>query len=141
MIQRVQTLYLLGTFGLLLSMFFSKFCFAPGEDPIKYMQYTPFVILLLVSTIVCFFTIFLYRHRMAQIRLCTFNTLILIAFQAWVAYIFFTSEEGLAFSVTALFPGVCAILTFVALRFIARDEAVVRAASSIRSVKKNRKRK
>ncbi len=140
MIQRVQTLYLLGTFCLLLSMFFSTFCYTPGANPIEYTHYTPFLVLLIASFAVCFFTIFLYRHRMVQIRLCTFNTLILLGFQGWLAYEFFTRAEGVAFSATALFPGICAILTVVALRFIARDEAVVRSANSIRSYKKNRKK-
>ncbi len=140
MIQRVQTLYLLGVFFLLLSMFFSKFCYTPGSNPIEYTQYTPFLILIIVAFAVCFLTIFSYRHRMFQIRLCTFNTLVLLGFQGWLAYEFFTRLEGVAYSVTALFPGVCAILTLVALRFIARDEAVVRSASSIRSYKKSRKK-
>ncbi len=140
MIQRVQTLYLLGTFSLLLSMFFSKFCYTPGSNPIEYTQYTPFLIMLIATTAICFFTIFLYRHRMIQIRLCTFNALVLLGFQGWLAYEFFTRPEGVAFSVTALFPAVCAILTVVALRFIARDEAVVRSANSIRSYKKSRKK-
>lgn len=76
---------------------------------------------------------------MMQIKMCIFNTLILLGFQGWIAYAFFTREAGIAFSITAVFPIVCAILTFIAMRYIARDEAVVRAANSIRSAKKRRR--
>lgn len=139
MIQRIQTLFLLVAFGLLVSMFFNNLCYAPGAEPIAYSNFTPFIILLAASTLICLLTIFMYRHRIIQIRMCIFNTLILLGFQGWIAYAFFTREAGIAFSVTAVFPIVCAILTFIAMRYIARDEAVVRAANSIRSAKKRRK--
>lgn len=139
MIQRIQTVYLLIAFGLLVSMFFNNLCYAPGAEPIAYSNFTPFIILLAAATLICFLTIFMYRHRMVQIRMCIFNALVLLGFQGWIAYAFFTRENGIAFSVTAVFPVVCAILTFIAMRYIARDEAIVRAADSIRSARKHKK--
>ncbi len=139
MIQRVQTLYLLLTFGLLISLFFNKLCYTPGADPIYYTDFVPFLILTIASAVIAFFTIFLYRHRMIQIRMSLFNAILLLCFQGWIGYAFFTREEGVAFSVSALFPVICAILTLVALKKIAQDEAMVRSANSIRRAKKNRK--
>ena len=64
----------------------------------------------------------------------------LLGYQAWIGYAFFTREAGVAFSISAVFPIVCAILTFTAMRYIARDEAMVRSANSIRAARKNRKK-
>jgi len=88
--------------------------------------------LLLISTVVEFFTIFLYRRRMLQIRLCVFNLLILIVFQIFIAYYYIVSSENISFSFTAIFPVVAAILTLLAIRYIGRDEAIVRAADRLR---------
>ncbi|MBQ5802816.1 MAG: DUF4293 domain-containing protein, partial [Bacteroidales bacterium] len=90
--------------------------------------------------VICFFTIFIFKHRILQIRMCIFNILVLLGYQAWIAYAFFTREPGVAFSISAVFPVVCAILTFTALRYIARDEAMVRSANTLRSVRRNRKK-
>lgn len=140
MIQRIQTLYLMIAFGLIVSLFYNKLCYAPQTEAITFTQFTPFVILTAISAIVCFFTIFVFKHRMLQIRLCIFNILVLLGYQAWIGYAFFTREEGVSFSVSAVFPVVCAILTFTALRYIARDEAMVRASSSLRNARKNKKK-
>lgn len=140
MIQRIQTLFLMIAFGLIISLFYNKLCYAPQMEPITYAQFTPFLILTIISAIVCFFTIFVFKHRILQIRMCIFNILVLLGYQAWIGYAFFTREPGVAFSISAVFPVVCAILTFTAMRYIARDEAMVRAASSIRSARKSRKK-
>ena len=140
MIQRIQTLYLFIASGLLFSMFFSKICFAPGMEPVQYTDYTPFIIFIAATFAISLFTIFIFHHRMLQIRLCIFNILVLLGFQGWVAFKFFTREAGTAFSLTAVFPIVAAILVFTALRYIARDEAMVRSADSIRAMRRKSKK-
>ncbi len=140
MIQRVQTLFLLITLGLIVSLFYNKLCYAPQAEPIFFTDFTPFLILTIISAVICFFTIFIFKHRILQIRMCIFNILVLLGYQVWIAYAFFTREPGVAFSISAVFPVVCAILTFTALRYIARDEAMVRSANTLRSVRRNRKK-
>lgn len=140
MIQRIQTLFLLIAVGLLTSLFFNNVCYTPDATAVRYTEYTPFLIFTIVTLVICFFTIFLYRHRMLQIRLCIYNILVLLGFQGWIAYTFFTRVPGTAFSITAVFPIVVAILTFTALRYISRDEAMIRSANTIRSIRKNRKK-
>ena len=140
MIQRIQSLFLLIAFGLIVSLFSNKLCYAPQMEPITYSQFTPFLILTIIAAVICFFTIFIFKHRILQIRLCIFNILVLLGYQAWIGYAFFTREAGVAFSMSAVFPIVCAILTFTAMRYIARDEAMVRSANSIRAARKNRKK-
>lgn len=140
MIQRIQTLFLLATLGLVIAILSSK-AFYTAEYTVKYTEYTPYLVLSIATLIITFFTIFMYHHRMFQIRLCIFNTIVFIAFQCWIAYAFFTCEPGTVFSITAVFPAVCAILTFMALRYIARDEAMVRASNSLRNIEKRSRKK
>ena len=94
--------------------------------------YAPFLILLIAATAISFISIFLYRKRLIQIRLSIFNIIILIAYQAWIIYLFFDRPEGSAFTTTAVFPAVAAILTWLAFRYIARDEAMVRSVNRLR---------
>ena len=135
MIQRIQTLFLLATVGLIIAILSSK-VFYTAEYTVKYTEYTPYLVLSIATLFIAFFTIFMYHHRLFQIRLCIFNIILLLAFQGWIAYAFFTCEEGTIFSITAVFPIICVILTFTALRYIARDAALVRAASTLRNARK-----
>lgn len=139
MIQRIQTLFLLIVAGLIIAILSSRFFFTP-EYSVKYTEYTPFLILSIATLFIAFFTIFMYRHRVFQIRLCIFNMVLLSAFQIWIACIFFTKEGGAVYSITAVFPIVCLILTLFALRRIAQDEMVVRASDSLRKIDKRHKR-
>jgi hypothetical protein len=43
-----------------------------------------------------------------------------------------TAGPGAIFSVTVAFPLIAAILTFLALRYIARDEAMIKALNRLR---------
>ena len=52
MIQRVQSLYLLGAAGLLFSMFFKDFFY--GAESLTYMQYVPFKVFTIVTFILSF---------------------------------------------------------------------------------------
>ncbi|MDD2584290.1 MAG: DUF4293 domain-containing protein [Bacteroidales bacterium] len=131
MIQRIQTLFLLAATGLLFSMFFSDMAYNSSET-IKYTNITALLIMLIVTCTISFVTIFLYRHRVIQIRLTILNSLIMLGLQGWVMWLFFSRPEDFAFSITAVFPIVAAILTFTAMRYIARDEAMVRSTSRLR---------
>ena len=102
--------------------------------------YAPFLILLIATTAISFVSLFLVHHRMLQVRFSIFNAVILLAFQCWLAYTFFTRPAGARFPITAVFPIVCAILTFLAIHDIATDEATVRTVNAIKKIKKNRKK-
>ncbi|OFY38750.1 MAG: hypothetical protein A2X18_08735 [Bacteroidetes bacterium GWF2_40_14] len=80
-------------------------------------------------------SIFLYKIRILQIRLSILNSIILLAYQAWLLYYFFSRPEGTVFSITAVFPVIAAILSFTAMRYIARDEAMVMSANRLRKTK------
>lgn len=76
---------------------------------------------------------------MIQLRVSIFNSIIMIGYQIWLGYMYYTSPIGSIFSITVVFPIIAAILTFMAVRYIARDEALVRSVRSLRKSRKKRK--
>lgn len=139
MVQRIQTLFLLAASGLLFSLFFNNFT-SNTEMTVKYTEYTPFLVFTIVTFALSFITLFLWKNRMLQMRICVYNMLILLGYQGWIVYLFFQRPENTAFSITAVFPVVAGILVFLAFRFIGRDEAIVQSMNSLRKIHKNRKR-
>lgn len=114
--------------------------FPDGETSIRYLEITPCLTLLLVTAVLCIATVFTFKNRIRQIRLCNLNTLVLLGFQIYLAVLFFKREPEMIFSISAIFPICAAILTFIAMRYIARDEAMVMAASHLRSSRKGKKK-
>ncbi|GAD05102.1 hypothetical protein HQ45_04415 [Porphyromonas crevioricanis] len=89
-----------------------------------------------LSVLVSFITIFLYKRRILQIRLCVFNILLilgLLVYFAMIAYSFI-SAEGLSFSfkLWMSLPFVSIILLYLAIRGIGADEAKIRALNRLR---------
>ncbi|MEN6619719.1 MAG: DUF4293 domain-containing protein [Rikenellaceae bacterium] len=135
MIQRIQTLFLLAATLMLGSLFFSTMAYTATER-VKYIEILPCLIFTIITTAIALTSIFLYRQRVLQIRLSIINSIILVAYQAWILYYFFFSRpESTAFSITAVFPIVAAILSFIAMRYIARDEAMVLSSGRLRKTK------
>lgn len=135
MIQRIQTIYLLAAALFTGSLYFTPFMFVQTEK-IMYTDSLTFTILISVIVLVSLVNIFCYKNRIIQMRLAMISTLVLLGFQGWIAYIFFTTDA--AFSTTALFPLLSAIFSLLAFRGIARDEALVQSADRLRSVRKNK---
>ena len=106
----------------------------------KFTQYWPFLIFVIVTFVLSFFCIFIYKRRISQMRLCIYNMLVLFAFQAWIAYMFFTRLDGTVFTISAVFPIVAGIFVFMAFRKISEDEALVQSMNSLRDMTKNRKK-
>ncbi len=131
MIQRIQTVLLFIAAVLLTCMFFYPFINF-GEGQIHYTDSLAMTVLLVVSTVISYINIFFYKKRTRQIRLCIFNCLVLLGFQGYIAYYIFTMGNGAVFSLTAAFPLIAGIFTVLALRYIARDEAMVKALSRLR---------
>jgi Ca2+/Na+ antiporter len=61
-----------------------------------------------------------------------FNTLVLLGLQGFIIYYIAIAEQGAVFSFTVVFPAIAAILLFLALRYIARDEAMVKSLRRLR---------
>ena len=131
MIQRIQTLFLLAATALLTSLFFVTIARSQVES-VKLIQIIPLLVFNIITTALSFTSIFLYKKRMLQIRLTIINAIVLFGYQAWIVYLFAIRPEGSAFTTPAVFPVVASILSWLAFRYIARDEAMVRAADRLR---------
>ena len=157
MIQRIQTIYLLvaaicsvvclslplGRYvddGLLTAKLYNLCIMQMGgaEHVFSFAAVPLFVILLLV-VVISLYTIFMYRNRKLQMRLCSFSSLLVIGW--YIVYAVLAKLWGGSIDVTSLSfaPGVGAALPAVALIFnlmarraINADEKLVRAADRIR---------
>lgn len=142
--QRLQTLYLCIATGLIVALFFSvkAFTLGPGgvhSVELTYIKYTPYLILLILITILQLLAVFTFNARVFQMRTAVLSAILMIALQAWIGVDYFTADKELIFKFTAVFPIVAAILNFIAARFILRDQLLVESISHLRSRKKNHK--
>lgn len=154
---RIQSLFLTIAAGLLISMFFAPMIRFVGEDTVihfvevaAFKGFTLTTIFQLVCAVLSIVTLVSFKNRIRQIRLCNLNTLILIGYQVIIAIYFFqrnnpdkplgllqqTLGESPIFTIPCIFPICAAILTFIAMRYVARDEALVIASSRLRSGKR-----
>ncbi len=139
--QRLQTLFLAIATGLVVAMFFSIKSFTVGPagvhvDEVKYVQFVPYLVLLIVVTILQLIALFTFNVRILQMRTAVLAALILIALQAWIAVDYFTADDLRIFRYTAVFPLVAAILDAIAARYILRDQLVVESITRLRSRKR-----
>lgn len=142
--QRLQTLYLCIATGLIVALFFSvkAFTLGPGgvhSVELTYIKYTPYLILLILITILQLLAVFTFNARVFQMRTAVLSAILMIALQAWIGVDYFTADMELIFGFTAVFPLVAAILNFIAARYILRDQLLVESVSHLRSRKKNHK--
>ncbi|MGQ1783949.1 DUF4293 domain-containing protein [Saccharicrinis sp. GN24d3] len=153
MIQRIQTIYLLIALAFGASMFFApQITFAADTEYIlnytgikaaaatentKSIPTIALTILLVLTPMVSLMAIFLFKKRMIQIRLCAANIGLLLGTTALIYY-FGTvglkqlSATHLTYGISTVFPIAGAILNFLALRAIGKDEALVRSMDRIR---------
>ena len=136
--QRIQTLYLAIATGLIVSMFFTLKAVIPAADggiaeSFRYVSYWPYLILLVVITILDILALTGWKFRVFQMRTAILATLVTLALQAWLAVDYFTAAEGLVFRVTAIFPIVAVILDLLAARKIYADQLLVESMSRLRS--------
>ncbi|MDR1680963.1 MAG: DUF4293 domain-containing protein [Prevotellaceae bacterium] len=139
MLQRIQSLFLLLAIGLETSLFFVPvwregaavhsvgalvWTNPPGLFPVGVC------VLLLLSIGMAAVALFSYRRRIRQLRLCRWNMLVLIGFQVLMAWHSAAADNDLL--TPTLFPTVAIALHWLALRYIRRDEALVRAADRLR---------
>lgn len=142
--QRLQTLYLCIATGLIVALFFSvkAFTLGPGgvhSVELTYIKYTPYLILLILITILQLLAVFTFNARVFQMRTAVLSAILMIALQAWIGVDYFTADKEWIFKFTAVFPLVAAILNFIAARLILRDQLLVESVSHLRYRKKNHK--
>jgi len=149
MIQRIQSVYLLLVAGLLIlsmTMPVGTFIAADGapyaftnlgvNTGVTYHSTWGLLGLLLISAILAFGTIFLFRNRMLQIRVCIFNTILMVGYYLSFAVFVYLLKDDLDASYNLSWalglPLIALILNYLAIRAIGRDEVLVKAADRLR---------
>lgn len=135
MIQRIQTVYLLIVAALQTVLLFSSLAKVPGTYDLKITNDITLAVLTSLTALVAFVSIFMYKKRVLQVRFNVFNALILVALQGIIIYYIVKlsgQHDSVTYAVPAIFPLISAILTYLAIRSILRDELTVRALNRIR---------
>ena len=109
---------------------------AVGEPELLYPAWGLFALTAIIA-IIALVTIFLYKKRILQIRLCVFNALLILGFYGFFAFLIYSLKgdmEGASVSVKIAlsFPLVNLILDYLAIRNIGADEALVRSLDRLR---------
>lgn len=152
MLQRVQTLYLLGVFVLAILMLtgpIADFTTQSGELTLKHsgifnqagekmeLATWPLSLLFFLVSILSFLNIFSYKNRVRQMRFCIF--LMLLSFGMIGIMLYYTWVTGNKFESTQtlyqwrfVIPPICIVLQYLAFRGIRRDELMVKAYERIR---------
>lgn len=154
MIQRIQTVYLLLVVVLLVATLFMPLLTlqigqeffsmdASGVSSLVNQEAAALgttwglFALTAIIALVAMVTIFLYKNRILQIRLCVFNALLMIGFYAYVAFLVWrwqgeVPEMQWQLKLGLAFPVIALILDYLAIRNIGADEALVRSLDRLR---------
>ena len=126
MIQRIQTVYLFFAFCLIVTLVFIPFY--PSPSFLMGFNTGWFAVAALTTII----TIFLYKKRKLQIRMC--YALILSAVLAYIIFLIvnFGSLSTIGMSYTFIFPFIAIIFLFLAIRGIKKDEKLIRSLDRLR---------
>ncbi len=155
MLQRIQTVYLLIIVALTTAMLFLPLAnlqlngefykfdvmglstlTSPSE--LVYPTWSLFALTTIIL-LIALVTIFLYKKRVLQIRLCVFNALLMLGFYGLVAFLLWnmkssqeTGEMAFNLKIALSFPVISLILDYLAIRNIGADEALVRSLNRLR---------
>ena len=152
MIQRIQSLYLLAVAALMIAATFTPLAyFVGGAEEYKLFAFslksaevthsTIYMgIIVALSAIIPAVTIFLFKNRLLQIRLCAVELVLLVGAQIFMAIYYYLSNRMFAnlefhtqgFHIAIIFPLVAIILDYLALRAIFKDEMLVKSLDRIR---------
>ncbi len=90
----------------------------------------------IIIPVMALITIFLFKNRILQLRLTVFNAVLMAGYYGLLfMYLWFAQvklEAKWFLEIVAAFPLICIILAFLAMRGIAKDEALVKSLNRIR---------
>ena len=161
MIQRIQSLYLLLASLFTGSLFFTELARFLYNGSVYVLKYNglfnianssnvtdcatscmTLALLAIITTLSLFATIFIYKKRMMQLRLCKINLILLGGLIGAIGYRCFDAKATLekldatsaqiSFSWTLIFPVIAIILVLLAMKGISKDEALVKSLDRIR---------
>lgn len=154
MIQRIQSLYLFLALILVGMIFFFPLAhIVLPDNGIIYFTFKgldinemnvsmdattsyPLIILLSIILLVLLITLFFYKNRLKQMRLCVFNIVLMLGlvFLMWFYSYYFskTLNATIYYKYPFIFPFIAIVLVFLAAKGIKNDEELVRSADRLR---------
>ncbi len=138
--QRQQTLYLLISAALVITMCFGtayRVADPDGMVSVSYWQLQKpyFGILLGILTGMVLLALVTFKSLILQMRLSSLGGITALGMQAWLAWMYFTFE-GPVFSITAILPLVICVCNFLAARGCFQDQLMVESAQRLRNRRK-----
>lgn len=153
MLQRIQTVYLLIIVALMVAMLFLPLAVLQdggqfysfdamgistiaAQPELVYPTWGLFALTAVIS-ILALVTIFLFRKRILQIRLCIFNAILMLGFYGLFGFFVWVldgkmEDAILSVKIALSFPVIALILDYLAIRNIGADEALVRSLDRLR---------
>ena len=143
MLQRIQTVYLLIIMALTIAILFLPLAVLQSGDQLFTFDATGISTMaaqpeLIYPTWGLFaLTIFLFKKRILQIRICVFNAILMLGFYGLFAFFYWdlgNQKEifSLSLKIAFSFPLISLILDYLAIRNIGADEALVRSLDRLR---------
>jgi len=153
MIQRIQTLFLLIASALQIALLFMPIAeYAMPDKEIIVLSASGFktdavlsekllstninLIFVCLIALLLLISVFLFKYRILQMRICVFSILLLIGFQLFIIWFTWNSGQMIEaityYKISIIFPIVSVILTYLAYRKINKDEKLVRSLNRIR---------
>lgn len=150
MLQRIQTVYLLMVTGLMSVMFFLPLATFINNSSQPYIfniiglykpeglfcSTWPLELIVTLVGVLSLVTVFLYKRRLLQTKICIFNVILLLVFYGLVLYYYTLFKNESIVNLTPGFsfplPLIALILDLMAIRSIRKDEALVKSLDRIR---------
>ena len=134
--QRIQTLYLLVSAGLIAALCLSPACGVSTPDGLVTVSYwqlqKPFFgILLGILAFLVALALVVYKSRILQMRLAVLSGIIALGMQGWLAWMYFHDGGGV-FRWTVIFPLVIFVSNLLAARGCFQDQLMVESAYRVR---------
>ena len=143
--QRIQTLYLAISLGLVLAMCFGTAYHVADPDGMVEVSYWRlqkpyFAILLGILTGLITLALFSFKSLILEMRLAALGGIVALGMQLWLAWMYFT-WEGPVFSWTVIFPLAIAVFNFLGARSCFQDQLMVESAMRVRDRRRHSKKK
>ena len=140
--QRLQTLYLAISAGLVLALCFGTAYQVANPDGMLSVSYWQlqkpyFGILLGVLTALVAMALFGFKSLILQMRLATLGAIVALGMQGWLAWMYF-SWEGPVFRWSVIFPLVIFICNMLAARSCFQDQLMVESAMRLRDRRRHK---
>ena len=149
MIQRIQTIYLLLSVVLMITLiwlpiaylgeldFYTYGIFSTASDATISFTTYPIAVIVIASAILATIAIFMYKNRIKQVKVVALSTFLDVMFYPiFIAYLWYSKEALMnidnSFSFALIIPAISILLKSFAAKAIKADEKLVRSADRIR---------